>query len=110
MSFKWPERESHYAVLRARLQSLRSIFPIGPRGETYCALFDDFLGNNEFGLAMQVLCDFLLESDVPSPNEAEFKEIALLHTLMEIQDDYLLRLRDKRQLSENSGSQLRHNA
>jgi hypothetical protein len=94
-----PERIQHYARLRAHLESLRPISPSGPRGETYCALFDDFLTNNEFGLALDVLCDFLLEPDTPPPSETEFDEIALLHTLMEIQDARLLLLRDKRQNS-----------
>jgi hypothetical protein len=76
---------------------LRPIFPSGRRGETCCALFDEFLENREFGLALDVLCDFLLEPDVPLPSETEFNEIALLHTLMEVQDDCILRLRDKRQ-------------
>lgn len=68
---------------------------------TFRALFDDFLANREFGLALNVLCDFLLEPDVPPLSESEFNEIALLHTLMEVQDDCLVRLRDKRQDSQN---------
>jgi hypothetical protein len=99
MPFDWKDRQSHWAELRTRLEALRPIFPSGGRGETCSALFDDFLENREFGLALDVLCDFLLEPNVPPLTETEFNEITTLHTLMEVQDDYLLRLRDKRQNS-----------
>jgi hypothetical protein len=99
MPFNWKDRQSRGAELRTRLETLRPIFPSGGKGETFCALFDEFLENREFGLALEVLCDFLLEPDVPPPSETEFNEIALLHALMEKQDDCLQRLRDKRQLS-----------
>jgi hypothetical protein len=105
MSFNWKVRESHYSVLRTRLQSLRAIFPHGPRGETCCALFDDFLANNEFGLALDVLCDFLLDPATRPVTETELKDIAALRVLMEVDDQYFLRLRDKRHHSENSRSQ-----
>jgi hypothetical protein len=65
-------------------------------------LFDDFLANNEFGLAFDILCDSLLEPDTSPPTEAQFKEIALIHNLMELQDQYLLRLRDKIQNSRST--------
>jgi hypothetical protein len=92
MSFDWKNRESHWAELRTRLGALRPIFPSGPRGETCRALFDDFLG-----LALDVLCDFLLDPNVPPPSGTEFNEIALLHSLLGAQNDCLLKLRDKRQ-------------
>ena len=99
MAFNWQDRESHRAELRTRLEALDPIFPRGPTGETYRALFDEFLENREFSLALNVLCDFLLEPDAPPPSETEFNEIATLHALMEVQNDCLLRLRDKRQRS-----------
>jgi hypothetical protein len=99
MPFKGNDRQSHLAELRTRLEALRPIFPSGGKGETFCALFNEFLENRELGLALEVLYDFLLEPDVPPPTETEFNEIAELHTLMEFQDDCLLRLRSKRQHS-----------
>jgi hypothetical protein len=96
MPFNWKDRQSRGAELRARLESLRPIFPSGGKGETFCALLDEFLENREFDLALEVLCDFLLEPDVSPPSETEFNEIAELHILMGVQDDCLLRLRDKR--------------
>ncbi|MGC1620825.1 MAG: MafI family immunity protein, partial [Candidatus Acidiferrum sp.] len=99
MPFNWQSREAHWAVLRTRLEVLRRIFPKGPREETFGALFDEFLEHREFGLALEVLCDFLLEPDAPPPSETEFNEIAMLHALMEVQNDCLLRLGDRRQRS-----------
>jgi hypothetical protein len=101
MPFNWRDRETHWAVLRTRLEALRRILPEGPKGETYGALFDEFLENREFGLALDVLCDFLLEPDVPPPSETQFNDIATLHALMERQDDTILRLREKRQSSQD---------
>jgi hypothetical protein len=99
MPFNWKYRQSRGAELRIRLETLRPIFPSERKGETFCGLFDEFLENREFGLALEVLCDFLLEPDAPPPSETEFNEIAELHALMEVQDDCLLLLRDKQQRS-----------
>jgi len=85
--------------LHTRLETLRPIFPSGGKGEAFCFLFDEFLENREFGLALNALCDFLLEPDVPPPSETEFNKIAALHAIMEVQDNCLSRLRDKRQHS-----------
>jgi hypothetical protein len=99
MLFNWKDRQSHWAELRARLEALCPVFPSGGRGETCCALFDEFLENREFGLALDVLCDFLLEPETRSVTEAELKDIAALRARMEVDDQYFLRLRDKRQRS-----------
>jgi hypothetical protein len=106
MQFHWKDRQSHWAELRTRLEASRTIFPSGGRGETCRALFDEFLENREFGLALDVLCDFLLEPDVPPPSETDFKEIAVLHTLMEVQNDCVLRPRDKRQNCQSADETL----
>lgn len=102
MSAVRPNWTPHYAELRKRLEALRYIFPSGARGETYSCLYDDFIENREFGLAVDVLCDFLLESESPPPSENEFHAIAELHALMELGNSTLLRLRDKRQSSDSA--------
>jgi len=85
----------HYAALRALLLSLRAVFPAGAKAETYRSLFDEFLANREFGLALEVLCDFLLEPDVQSFGDVELNEIAQLHSIMKVEDQCFLRLRQK---------------
>jgi len=95
-----PDWTPHYSVLRTRLAALGHLFPNGARGETCRALFDDFLASNEFGLAFEVLCDCFLEPDVCALTDSELVEIAALRNLMNLDDQYFLRLRDKRENSE----------
>jgi hypothetical protein len=45
---------------------------------------------------------FVIAPDVPPPNETEFNEIAVLHLLMEVRNDCVLRLGEKRQIFENA--------
>jgi hypothetical protein len=97
-----PYGGQRYAILKPRMESLRQVFPEGSLGETYCALFDEFLANGELGLALEVLCDFLLEPSVRRVNETELNEIATLHALMEVEDQCFLRLREKRQNFEKT--------
>ena len=92
-----PGRDLHYAALKTRLESLRGVFSAGIKADVYSALFDDFLANREFGLALEVLCDFLLEPDVRPASDLEVNEIASLHALMEVEDQCFLRLSNKRQ-------------
>lgn len=96
------QRQDHLNVVKIRLESLRPLFSTGIKGEVYCSLFDEFLANREFGLALEVLCDFLLEPEVRSPGEIQLNEIAELHALMEVQDQCFLRLRKKREEFESS--------
>ena len=94
MSFDWHKREEHYAKLKTRLESLRQVFPAV---KNYSSLFDEFITEFEFGLALETLCDFLLEPDVRPVSEAELEEIASLHKLMEVEDRCVLKLKKKRQ-------------
>ena len=96
------DRDLHYSPSKTRLESLRAVFSAGIKAAVYSALFDDFLSNREFGLALEVLCDFLLEPDVRPVSELELNEIASLHALMEVEDQCFLRLRNKRQDLENA--------
>jgi hypothetical protein len=100
------DRDLHYGASKTRLESLRAVFSAGIKAEVYSTLFDDFLSNREFGLALEVLCDFLLEPDVRPVSDLELNEIALLHALMEVEDQCFLRLRKKRQDLENAHEQL----
>jgi hypothetical protein len=95
----------HYSMLRTRLAALACMFPNDSQGETYRALFDDFLASNEFGLAFEVLCDCFLEPEARALTDSELAEIAALRSVMNIDDQYFLRLRDKRRHSQDLGSQ-----
>lgn len=96
MSSVSPGREQHYALLKTRLESLRELFSAGSNSAEYCELFDGFLEHREFGLALERLCDFLLEPEVRPASDAELEEIASLHALMEVEDQCILKLKSKR--------------
>ena len=90
-----PDWTPHYSILRTRLEALGHMFPDSTLGETYRALFDDFLTSDEFGLAFEVLCDCFLEPEVRALANSELAEIAALRRLMNIDDQSFRRLRDK---------------
>ena len=94
-------RNLHFGGLETHLKSLRAVFSGGIKAEVYASLFDDSLSNREFGLALEVLCDFLLEPDVRSVSDLELNEIASLRALMGVEDQCFLRLREKREDLEN---------
>jgi hypothetical protein len=48
-----------WAELEGSLRDLRTAFPSSECGQTARALFDEFLAANEFGLALETLCDCL---------------------------------------------------
>jgi hypothetical protein len=95
-------RYLYHAASKTRLESLRAVFSAGAKAEVYSTLFDDFLSSGEFGLALEVLCDFLLEPGIRPLSELELNEIASLHALMEVEDQCFLLLRKKRQDLENA--------
>ena len=91
----------HYSELLKRLQSLREL--ISGSGEpSYLEQFDEFLREQEFGLALETLCDFLLARDVPCISEAQVEEIESLHELMSVSDTCVRSLREKSGGSERS--------
>lgn len=96
MSSASPEREQHYALLKTRLESLRELFFAGSNSAEYCELFDEYLEHREFGLALERLCDFLMEPEVRPASDAELDEISSLHALMEVEDQCILKLKSKR--------------
>jgi hypothetical protein len=84
-------RLDHYADLSTRLSSLRRLF-LGETAPGYLGLFDEFLEHAEFGLALETLCDFLLES-VPRLDGGDLAQIEALYALMEMDDTCVSSLR-----------------
>jgi hypothetical protein len=88
-------RQEFWSNLAVELQTLRTEFPTSPTGIAALTLFDEFLSANELGLALHVLCDFLLEPDaLPTSPELRLR-LQLLHSRMEIIDDCVARLQEK---------------
>lgn len=81
--------------LTIELQTLRALFPPSETGITAVKYFDEFLSVNELGLALHVVCDFLLEPDqLPTSRELQ-AQLQRLHSKMEIVDDCVSRLQQK---------------
>jgi hypothetical protein len=61
----------------------------------YLALFDEFLNEHEFGLALENLCDFLLEPGTSVVADSVLEQIRRLHDLMGVADSCVDDLRQK---------------
>jgi hypothetical protein len=81
--------------LTIELQTLRTLFPSSEAGITAAEYFDEYLSVNELGLALHVVCDFLLEPDQPPTSHELQAQLQRLHSRMEITDDCVNRLHDK---------------
>jgi hypothetical protein len=72
------------AELSNRILQLRSLLS-GARDQTF-EIFDEFLREHEFDLALHVVCDFLIASPTVCLSSAVFNEIRDLHKQMGIED------------------------
>jgi hypothetical protein len=74
-------------ALRKELQAqLRSLLPVllAESGRPFLNLFDEFVENHEFELAVHVVCDFMLEPNSPPVSTSTVEQIRRLHVAMEI--------------------------
>ena len=79
----------------AQLQSLRLIL-LTERGHSFLDLFDEFMREQEFELALHVVCDYILEPDCLTVSNATVEQIRRLHTEMEIVDDCVEDLQNRK--------------
>ena len=84
-----------WAELSAELHALRVAFPPSVRGFGACTWFDEFLGANEFGLALETLCDCLIESDEVIITPELLETVSRLHAKMGVDDACATLLRRK---------------
>ena len=81
--------------LQSQLQGLKESIPALQNDPKYLGLFDEFLREHEFGLALETLCDFLLEPKTASLSWPLLEQIESLHELMNVRDGCGQKLRDK---------------
>jgi hypothetical protein len=74
--------EQHYKDLAERLELLRGVFSEAS-ARPFADLFDEFIQEQEYGLALDTLCDYLVESGRPLSKE-DLGQIEHLHTAMEM--------------------------
>jgi hypothetical protein len=77
------------------LQSLRPIL-LTEHGHSFLDLFDEFMREQEFGLALHVVCDYILEPNSPTVTNATVEQIRCLHTEMEIIDHCVEHLQNRK--------------
>jgi hypothetical protein len=84
-----------WSQLDAELRNLRTTFDPSPKGALALQYFDEYLLANEFGLALETLCDFLLDSDAPNIATDLLLQLQLLHTKMGVDDNCVRNLGQK---------------
>ena len=79
----------------AQLQSLRPML-LTEHGHSFLDLFDEFMREQEFELALHVVCDYILEPNFLIVSNATVEQILRLHTEMEIVDDCVEDLQNRK--------------
>ncbi len=86
----WPEE------MKEKLARLRPVLSTG--GNVHSSeIFDEFVQEHEWGLALHVVCDYLLEPTTQAPPAAVIHQIQTLHEAMRIEDTCVADLRGKAQ-------------
>lgn len=89
------DRVNRAEELRAKLRELRQVLAEASDGEGYLMLFDEFVRECEFDLALHSVCDYLLEPGTPAVEIETIDRIQALHVNLEVRDDCVKRLRAK---------------
>ena len=76
-----------------KLASLKPLLSTG--GHHLSQLFDDFVREHEWGLALHLVCDYLLQPTAQAAPEAVIQQIESLHEAMGIKDACVADLRGK---------------
>ena len=77
------------------LLELRPLFSLNEGGLRYQQLFDEYLDHNELGLALEMLCEFLIDPKTPGIGLLQAERIERLARSMELQDRYCAAIREK---------------
>jgi hypothetical protein len=65
-------------------------------GDTYKNVFEEYMREHEFGLALEVVCDYLTADSSAFTDSHRMALIKELHALMQVQDDCISRLESAR--------------
>ena len=92
----FPDQECRmpdYFDLAGRIAQLRPLINDGGSQTLY--FFDEFLREQEFDLALHIICDFIIESPNICISGSVLNEIRDLHKQMELEDQCILDLEKK---------------
>jgi hypothetical protein len=87
-------KEAVSKELRTQLELLRPLLLAEP-GHSFLELFDELMQEGEFGVALDVLCDFVLQLDSPKVSKSTVDQIQRLHAAMGIDDRRVEELQKK---------------
>jgi len=85
------DREAQFEDVKTRLGNLRQLISGSEAAGRYLPLYDELVREYEFALALETLCDFLLEVAVPI-DAATLVQINDLHRLMKVEDTCIEKL------------------
>jgi hypothetical protein len=88
--------KEHWAIVRSGLLDLRHLFVLNACEKVRVDYFDELLEANELEIALHALCDCVLTTSTIRITDAEIEEIGLLHAQMELADDCVVSIRQKR--------------
>jgi hypothetical protein len=83
MKNEMPNRAMWRQMLTKDLVTLKDMLPT-PSDANFASIFEEYLGHHEFGLALDVICDYLLEPTTPPASAFVLEQIQRLHALMEV--------------------------
>ena len=89
------ESYEDWAGVEAELLAMRASVSDLPGAREFLGLFDEFVEVNELALALESLCDLLLEQTTFAPSEELIARIEMLHGRMKISDDCVAKMRIK---------------
>jgi hypothetical protein len=82
--------------IKRELLALRGLMPGFLNHTAYSNLFDEFVREYEFGSALETACDYLLDAVGAPVDDGVLNKVAALHKLMDVTDDCLQRLQERK--------------
>ncbi len=86
-------REAQFKSVKIQLQNLQHFISHSESAQGYLVLFDEFVREYEFSLALETLCDFLREKSSPV-DDTLLTQIERLHNDMKVKDSCVEKLRE----------------
>ena len=80
--------------MKEKLARLRAVLSTG-KGFNFLEIFDEFVREHEWELALHVVCDYLLEPTTQAVPAAVIQQIQILHEAMRIEDTCVADLRGR---------------
>jgi hypothetical protein len=87
--------QPHFDRVIVMLRPLRAVFENNGTVSPQRKFFDEYLDANELELALDTVCDFILESPTPMADTSVLARIEDAFRAMELQDDRLGKVRSK---------------